>query len=341
MGGGGRLRYPLKRVKSGFTLVELLVVIAIIGMLVGLLLPAVQQAREAARTMQCNNNLRQMGLACMNFESSSRAFPSGGWDYPWVGSPDRGLGVEQPGSWCFSILPFLEQNALFQLGSTGNRDSLPTQADVAKRLETPVATFLCPSRRSVKIFATSGKTYKESGTITQGAKNDYVANFGTQCLNPDDSAETIGNYSAANTKTSNNTWKNAQDTGVIFFHSKVTLGEIRDGTTNTYLLGEKYMNPSKYDSTSVDPGDNETLYSGACNDVLRGGYYNESNTANSAAPMQNRIDYERYVFGSCHSGAFGAAMCDGSVQRISYSIEPQIHYYLAHRSDNQIAQIPQ
>ncbi|MDO5112924.1 MAG: DUF1559 domain-containing protein [Planctomycetia bacterium] len=81
MGGGVKIDCFSKRGKKGFTLVELLVVIAIIGMLVGLLLPAVQQAREAARQMQCNNHLRQLALAALNVESSARTMPSAGWGH--------------------------------------------------------------------------------------------------------------------------------------------------------------------------------------------------------------------------------------------------------------------
>ncbi len=323
------------RKNEGFTLVELLVVIAIIGMLVGLLLPAVQQAREAARQMQCGNNLKQYGLACLNHESTIKAFPSGGWDYNWVGTPQRGLGQDQPGSWYFSILPFIEQDALFHLGETNGVDTMPTANDIKTRLQTPVAMFYCPSRRSVKIYPTSGKTYRESGAISQGVKCDYSANFGTKYLNPDSSAQGVSSLADGTSKKKNNSWSNPYDTGVISYHSKVTIGEIRDGTSNTYLVGEKNLNPNKYEE--VDPGDNETPYSGACNDCLRGGYYGSA--SDHAGPLMDRANYERYVWGSSHAGTFGMATCDGSVHRVSYSIDPQTHYYLAHRADGEVASI--
>ena len=99
-------------VRKGFTLVELLVVIAIIAMLVTLLLPAVQAAREAARRTQCINNIRQLALGCLNHESAHSFMPSGGWGWSWVGDPDRGAGKEQPGGWGYAVLPFIEEGSL-------------------------------------------------------------------------------------------------------------------------------------------------------------------------------------------------------------------------------------
>ena len=101
----------------GFALVELLVVITIIGILISLLLPAVQSAREAARRTQCPNNLKQMGLAILNHHQAHDYFPTTGWGANWVGDPDRGFTERQPGGWIYNTLPFIEQQTLRDIGS--------------------------------------------------------------------------------------------------------------------------------------------------------------------------------------------------------------------------------
>src|SRR5690349_21627560 len=109
---------PLRRsCQVGFTLVELLVVIAIIGVLVALLLPAVQAAREAARRTQCANHLEQLSLGALLHEDTHQHLPTGGWNWYWSGDPDRGFDRRQPGGWSYTVLPFIEQKALHDLGT--------------------------------------------------------------------------------------------------------------------------------------------------------------------------------------------------------------------------------
>jgi prepilin-type N-terminal cleavage/methylation domain-containing protein len=151
------------RPRSGFTLIELLVVIAIIAILIGLLLPAVQKVREAAYRTECQNNLKQLALACHLHADATKAFPSCGWGYTWVGDFDRGLGKEQPGGWAFSILSFIEQDNLFRKPTDGNpvmrNVNSPTQrAAAAEMTAIPVKTFYCPSRRPPQPYPLSPPT---------------------------------------------------------------------------------------------------------------------------------------------------------------------------------------
>ena len=141
-----------KTVRQGFTLVELLVVIAIIATLIGLLLPAVQSAREAARRTQCKNKLKQVGLAILNCENSSKIFPTGGiepWpNLEWYTSGSKPLGPGKQGlSWAFQILPFLEEQAVANLTTT------------AQIAGSPIALYFCPSRRAPTSRSSGGQQY--------------------------------------------------------------------------------------------------------------------------------------------------------------------------------------
>src|SRR5688572_17140910 len=102
----------MRPIRQAFTLVELLVVIAIIGILVALLLPAIQAAREAARRATCTNQVKQIALAWHLHHDVHKFFPSGGWGYNFMADPDRGTGEKQPGSWAYSCLPHLEEQDL-------------------------------------------------------------------------------------------------------------------------------------------------------------------------------------------------------------------------------------
>src|SRR5688572_15278490 len=119
------LRIRRRTAPQAFTLVELLVVIAIIGILVALLLPAIQAAREAARRTQCMNHVKQLATACMNLENAHKRFPTGGWGFDWVGDADRGYGEDQPGSWLYNILPYVEEQALHDMPKDGQASMAP------------------------------------------------------------------------------------------------------------------------------------------------------------------------------------------------------------------------
>jgi prepilin-type N-terminal cleavage/methylation domain-containing protein/prepilin-type processing-associated H-X9-DG protein len=138
------------RSSRGFTLVELLVVITIIGILVSLLLPAVQAAREAARRAQCIGNLKQIALACLNCESATTHFPAGGWGQVYIGHPDAGTGIKQPGGPCFNILPFMELSPLYSLQA--HTTTLELTVASTKMVGTALPGFICPSRRAVAAY---------------------------------------------------------------------------------------------------------------------------------------------------------------------------------------------
>jgi prepilin-type N-terminal cleavage/methylation domain-containing protein len=334
---------------SGFTLVELLVVITIIAILIALLLPAVQAAREAARRLQCQNNLKQLGLAMLSFEQTNKHFPSGGFGWGWTGDPDRGTGREQPGCWLYSILPQLEQLALYQLGADGDPDNWSAKqlAGAARRVQTPLAVANCPSRRQAIVYPVgcpwggvgySGNTYAAygSGAVTSVARTDYNANAGDRYYNYSNAGPT--DLATARSLTQSNTWMSmlyevtmpatVWPTGICYLRSEVKMCDITDGTSKTYMVGEKYLAPDNY-FTGADGADNESMYNGFDNDTHRTTCLDVYHV-----PMQDTpgVGYGAN-FGSAHANSWAAAFCDGSVQWINYSINPEIHRCLGNRSD--------
>jgi prepilin-type N-terminal cleavage/methylation domain-containing protein len=165
----------------GLTIIELLTSIAIIGVLVALLLPAVQSSREAARRATCQNNIRQITLGLLEHESAKKYLPSGGWGFNWIGDPDRGTGYAQPGGWFYNILPYIERPDLAQIGS-GLEAGRPTNSSpkctaMGQLMISPVSIYYCPSRRVARAYARSDGAYNCTSTRVS-ARIDYAGNGG-------------------------------------------------------------------------------------------------------------------------------------------------------------------
>jgi prepilin-type N-terminal cleavage/methylation domain-containing protein/prepilin-type processing-associated H-X9-DG protein len=219
---------------AGFTLVEVLVVIAIIGVLVGLLVPATQMAREAARRTSCSNQLKQLALAVKLHEDTHRIYPTGGWGADWVGDPDHGFGVKQPGGWVYNVLPYIEQSSLREVGS-GQPNSQRRQT-LGRVMETPIEVLVCPSRRLPRAYPYRGPTPIENADPPKSAaKSDYAINR-----------------------------------LISFERSEVIVSEIQlsDGLSKTFMIGEKSVPQASY-TLGEAAGDRLSAFQGDCDDIAR------------------------------------------------------------------------
>ncbi len=308
--------------RFGFTLVELLVVITIIGILIGLLLPAVQAAREAARRSQCQNHLKQLALALHNYHVSNGVLPPGGY------TDGNQL------SWHARILPFIEQEALYDeinWSAVGYPVNKPLSKDHS------VQTFFCPSnnaRSQRGVFMSS--LVDGVNSFTQ----HYNGVAGPVGTNPDTGTDYPWLDDDVNPEcTGSSTRGGWAIGGVLYRDSEVRLDDVRDGTSNTLAIGERTMGETSWlagisnrstwrcdaaafknfrDGINVcmgSPGD--TSYDGHC-----GSYGN------------NR------PFSSLHPGGAQFALCDGSVRFLSESTDLSIQHALASRDSGEIVQVP-
>jgi prepilin-type N-terminal cleavage/methylation domain-containing protein len=295
--------HPPSRRFSAFTLVELLVVIAIIGVLVALILPAVQAAREAARRTQCKNNLRQLAIAVHTHHDARGAYPTG-----------RDSETKLSVSWAFHLLPYLEQNAIhgaFRKGVEVDHD------DNAMAMRTPVASFFCPSRRAP--IADRDFDNDDAPTLKPGvaAGGDYAANVGDEMDN--DGAETY----------------DPENAGPIYTRSKISARQVTDGLSNTFVIGEKFITELiEADEEIPEPG---TEHAERGDSAIFAGDSRETilRTADEGFPEGVPDDDDDERFGSEHGDLTHFAFLDGSVQSIQYDIDEDVYEFLGIIADGQ------
>lgn len=311
---------------AGFTMIELLVVIAIISLLMGLLLPAVQSARESARRIECSNHLKQLSLAAVEHEGIYGWYPTGGWSKRWIGLPDRGSGIHQPGGWIYNVLPFVDQASLHKLGGSDadNPDHLKQNTS---RLRTSISVFQCPSRRDQGQYLNL-RQFLHADPVDEVARNDYAFNGGHRVFLHLDGPDTLDQEDTF-------PWpSNSEATGISYQRSTVRHRDIIDGTSNTYMIAEKHIRNDRY-LTGDDQGDNESMYSGDDRDLIR---FTGGELDTSFRPLSDVFAsaHEGLVFGSAHPQGFQAALCDGSVRFIQFGISQVIHSRLGNRGDSKV-----
>ncbi len=307
---------------QGFTIVEVLVAIAIIGILMALLLPAVQQSREAARNTACKNNLRQIALAIHNYHDTHKTLPPG-----YIASEAQNMSASERSHWSWGamILPQLEQAAIYQQlqpGGSALHDQLATPVGLSA-LTTPIVMFACPSDPS-------GPALNNFHGAMSDNPSDPAAPWYDRRVTSDGSdriAIAKSNYAMIGCSSISTTplvdfQPYGPATGVGFQNSSVKLADVTDGTSNTLLVGERAFR-------------RDDLTIGAANAL---GFSSEVNTQSTSAGIKaagmsvlgianhginwtadNRIHQGR-GFHSNHVGGANFALCDGSVRFISENI---------------------
>jgi prepilin-type N-terminal cleavage/methylation domain-containing protein len=330
--------------RRAFTLVELLVVIAIIGILVAILLPAINAAREAARRTQCLDNLKNIGLAANNHLNAHKFFPSGGWGWSWTGDPDRGFNERQPGGWLYNIMPFMEESSIHDMGK--GLPDMQKRAAASERIRRPLAWATCPTRRELKLYPNqfvNNLCFNCQAPMPEVARSDYVANCGgsgqvnefqdgpTSLAQGDDPAYNNNQAEGWKNTTCNGMNPNRQ-CGISFERSTVRIKHIKDGLAYTYFVGERYLNRTRY-GTGQDAADNEHMYVGFDNDM----FHTTEKQPLGDGELGDTDDNNRW--GSAHAHVFHVVFCDGSTHRIPYEIDVRTHQNLGHRADGRVVDI--
>jgi prepilin-type N-terminal cleavage/methylation domain-containing protein/prepilin-type processing-associated H-X9-DG protein len=316
-----RCQLPLRR---AFTLIELLVVIAIIAILIGLLVPAVQKVREAAARAQCQNNLKQIGLALHNYHDSKKTLPPGGISLiktPAPPSSEAGL------SWQVLVLPYIEQGNLYVKfdPTLGYRSTINWPLGM-----TQVPTYFCPSAQ----YTQSGTTAEESGTSTNGggpvslpaepSTVHYIGNAGPKYSATDPNVDLPGSANGGLAKT-----------GVLYRDSKVRLTDITDGTSNTFMVGELSFNANQLGFRIYIRGCNSDSGNPAC-----AGSRNLTYPVNSN-PYNGSNGFNDGSFGSNHTGGANFLLGDGSVRFIANSITFSVYQAASSRNGGEVVNLDQ
>lgn len=291
--------------RSAFTLIELLVVIAIIGVLIGLLLPAIQKVREAANRMKCANNLKQIGLGIQNYHDTLGMYPPGRRD-PNV-------------TWAVLILPYIEQDNLYKKWDITKAHWQQTAA----ALTTPVPAYFCPTRRSPtdnpKASISGDIPDSGGGAHVPGALADYACNAGNAGLNGDYWWTKAGENPPANgVFLSDYDWDTGSKRTMTF-----TSIDILDGLSNTFFIGEKQVTKGAFGTGGLDC----STWNGDHGCAFR---YAGAGATLARTPLDTG-----HVFGSYHPGICQFVMGDGRVISVRNSIDATTLGYLAARNDGQ------
>jgi prepilin-type N-terminal cleavage/methylation domain-containing protein len=307
-------RFIARDQRSAFTLIELLVVIAVIALLIALLLPAVQASREAARRIQCANNLKQIGVAIHNFHDT------------YVQLPPAGIGADGEATWAVLILPYMEQMNLYNqwnLSLEYNYYRSPTTT-----VGTQVSTYLCPARRSPPQLSITGYTRPPWGGFP-GALSDYATSGGNTTEVLSDTRFMKGPLVYSDTVFDKP--KNL----VVTWRSRTSFADVTDGLSNTLLIGEKHVRPTEFGKESE--GDNSIYNDDNVLALARFAGRQDLGPIDRPLASSIRDNYRpEERFGSYHPGICQFLLADGSVRPIKISVDVGTLTRLAVRNDGLI-----